>query len=202
MPGLKTVMKREDSCMRHESFVYYLFDRKLEKRVDTKCCLILPTPQGEISWWLETTDATGELTVPLPLSGTRQGQASRSDVEAASQGQFRGKTKTDLFLCFKQCNTYPFFSSTRAIPLPPPVFWLLCHHMLETLRGGTPVWQEGSQPEITRLPPLLLRAPAKRLCLQLQRHAFKLPATGDSFFMLNEIKFPLLPHLHLNTGTL
>lgn len=32
--------------------------------------------------------------------------------------------------------------------------------------------------------------------------AFKLPATGDSFFMWNEIKFPLLPHFHLNTGRL
>lgn len=41
---------------------------------------------------------------------------------------------------------------------------------------------------------------AKGLCLQLPRQAFQLPGTRDSCFTPNEIKFPLLPHLHLNTG--
>lgn len=51
--------------------------------------------------------------------------------------------------------------------------------------------------------PLPLLPPAPGKCtLWLQRCAFKLSATGDSFFMRNEIKFPLLPHFHLNTGRL
>lgn len=66
--------------------------------------------------------------------------------------------------------------------------------------GGDAQVAEGAQLEVTCLSNSSLLQ--QRVCLQLQRHVLKLSGTGDSFFMLNEMKFPLLPHLHLNAGNL
>lgn len=141
--------------------------------MDTKGCQTLVESRGKTSQCLESPQSP-HLSPNLPLR------------------QFRGKEiQTALFTGFKQSKfLFPlqFFSGGEP-------------HMLEIWQEGMLRWHRGLRWRSPACPPCC-SLPQQRVCLQLQRHVLKLPGTGDSFFMLNEMKFPLLPHLHLNAGNL
>lgn len=121
MPGMKTVMERED--------LYGL---------GVLCILTFWWKTGEKDGYKVLSDTPcirrRNISAPGPLASLwhQAGAGIKVCHITASEGQFSGKEmKTDLFSCFKQNNAYPSFSSTQIIPLPPLVFqwreaWSLC----------------------------------------------------------------------------